>query len=219
MRLFGALHDRMSPRARQEHLQLSHAMFLKLLRTPLSGPDGDRFALRDIPLDDRLSELRFNYSFRRSVRVSQVKSLLAGYAKEVFGIGPEKITLRDDAVISGGFLNGAIDLMFRRNGKLYIADWKSNRINGREDGFTRTGLSAEMARNTYYFQYLIYIVAALKYLSLSLKHPVEQDDYERLFGGVFYFFLRGVDPARPGQGVFAERPAFDLIRKLDQMIG
>ena len=132
---------------------------------------------------------------------------------------PALLLTRTPSCFRPGWMQCLRSSLFRRNGKLYIADWKSNRINGREDGFTRTGLCAEMARNTYYFQYLIYIVGALKYLSLSLKHPVEKDDYERLFGGVFYFFMRGVDPAGPGQGVFYERPPFDLIRNLDQMIG
>ena len=121
--------------------------------------------------------------------------------------------------ISGGCLNGALDLLFRRNGKFYIADWKSNRITGKASGFDRDGVTGEMADHTYYLQYLIYTVAAVKYLELHLHHSLSEADYDRLFGGVFYFFMRGVDSVCPGQGVFYGRPPYELVRQLEQIIG
>ena len=121
--------------------------------------------------------------------------------------------------LAGGYLNGAVDLLVQRNGKLYIADWKSNRITGTSEGFGRDGLAGEIARHTYCFQYLIYTVAAMKYLGLHLAKEIIREDYEQYFGGVYYFFLRGVDRDIPGQGVFFDRPSYELIHELDQLIG
>jgi exodeoxyribonuclease V beta subunit len=42
-------------------------------------------------------------------------------------------------------------------------------------------------------------------------------DYDRHVGGVFYVFLRGVDPAAPpGHGVFHDRPSRALVEALDR---
>lgn len=76
-----------------------------------------------------------------------------------------------------------------------------------------------MAAHTYYLQYLIYTVAVMKYLALHFRHPLDETEYEEMFGGVYYFFMRGVDPAVPGQGVFSARPPYVLIRDLEQLIG
>ena len=68
-----------------------------------------------------------------------------------------------------------------------------------------TGASAWTSHGprTYLLQYLIYTVALHRYLRLRLPDY----DYERHFGGVFYLFLRGMDPASgPDCGVFP-RPA------------
>jgi len=44
-------------------------------------------------------------------------------------------------------------------------------------------------------------------------------DYERHFGGVFYLFLRGMDPTRgPECGVFHDRPAPALVAALDALM-
>jgi exodeoxyribonuclease V beta subunit len=42
-------------------------------------------------------------------------------------------------------------------------------------------------------------------------------DYERHFGGVFYLFLRGVDPARGDDfGIYRNRPTQETIAALSQ---
>jgi exodeoxyribonuclease V beta subunit len=67
-------------------------------------------------------------------------------------------------------------------------------------------------------QYLVYTVALAEYIDDRLGH-FTQEDYERLFGGVFYIFLRGVDAAVPGQGVFADRPDYADISALRAVLG
>ena len=218
MELFGVLYKGMPRSLREEYVKLTGEMIVHLLNTPLQNADGETFHLREIPRNERLSELKFNYRFHQGVHTGKLVGALSDYAEKTFGLKETEIAIRD-LNISGGFLTGALDLLFRRNGKLYIADWKSNRINGKASGFDNNGVKGEMADHTYYLQYLIYTVAVVKYLELHLHHALSETEYDRLFGGVFYFFMRGVDQTRPGQGVFTARPPYALIRDLGQLIG
>ena len=216
LQTFGILRPSLTEETRKEFIDLTLKMVEHVLNTKLDCHSAPAFSLKDIPMTERLSELKFNYAFRHSIDMEKVRLAVRQYAADTFGtehIGIRKI------VLDGGYLNGAVDLLFRRNGKLYIADWKSNRITGKADGFDRDGLAGEIARHTYYFQYLIYTVAAMKYLGLHLEKEITQEDYEQYFGGVYYFFLRGIDLNMPGRGVFFDRPSYELIHELDQLIG
>lgn len=216
LQTFGILRPSLAEETREEFIDLTLKMVEHVLNTKLDRQTAPAFSLKDIPTADRLSELKFNYAFRHSVNMEEVRRAVGQYAADTFGtdrIGIRKIAL------AGGYLNGAVDLLFRKNGKLYIADWKSNRISGKAEGFDQDGLAGEIARHTYYFQYLIYTVAAMKYLSLHLKEEITREVYEQYFGGVYYFFLRGIDRNMPGRGVFFDRPSYELIHELDQLIG
>jgi len=69
----------------------------------------------------------------------------------------------------------------------------------------------------YTVQYLIYAVALNQYLA----RRVPDYDYDRYFGGVFYLFVRGMDPGMGNQfGVYGTRPDGRLIRWLsDRLMG
>ncbi|MPN54775.1 RecBCD enzyme subunit RecB [bioreactor metagenome] len=75
-----------------------------------------------------------------------------------------------------------------------------------------------MAESFYFLQYLIYTVAAVKYLRMRLG-CFGREEYDALFGGVFYLFVRGVSPAHPGRGVFYDKPPYELIHRLEELIG
>ena len=47
----------------------------------------------------------------------------------------------------------------------------------------------------------------------------DEAEYESLFGGVFYLFVRGVSPDHPGRGVFHDKPPYELVRQLEELIG
>jgi exodeoxyribonuclease V beta subunit len=73
----------------------------------------------------------------------------------------------------------------------------------------------EMNERLYVLQSHLYAVALHQYLA----RRVPGYNYERHFGGVYYVFVRGVDPARPQFGVFRDRPSARLIDKLrDQLV-
>lgn len=71
-----------------------------------------------------------------------------------------------------------------------------------------------MNENNYHLQYLIYTVAAKKFLESRLPHF----DYAKHFGGVVYLFVRGV---RQGQttGIFSCRPELARIERLEKILG
>lgn len=52
-----------------------------------------------------------------------------------------------------------------------------------------------------------------------LSARIEDYQYQRHFGGVFYLFLRGMHPQlETGNGVFFNRPEQALVERLDQEI-
>ena len=64
-----------------------------------------------------------------------------------------------------------------------------------------------MAEHRYDLQYQLYTLALHRYL----RHRLPDYDYRRHFGGVIYLFLRGVDAAHPGNGIFTCLPEFELV--------
>ena len=64
---------------------------------------------------------------------------------------------------------------------------------------------------------MIYTLALNRYLELRAPGY----DYEKLFGGILYVFLRGVDPAKGARyGIYRDRPSWDRIEGLsDEVMG
>ena len=76
-------------------------------------------------------------------------------------------------------MNGVIDLVFRHEGRYYIADWKTNWL----PDYGLRALSDEMEAQGYYLQAALYADAVRKWLRLK-KLP------EDAFGSVLYIFVR-----------------------------
>jgi exodeoxyribonuclease V beta subunit len=98
-----------------------------------------------------------------------------------------------------GYLKGFIDLVFRHRGRYYILDWKSNML---EEGYEGESLARSMKEAGYDLQYKIYAAALVR----MLKGRMACFSYEKHFGGIYYLYVRGIDPAAPGKGVFYHRP-------------
>ena len=87
------------------------------------------------------------------------------------------------------FLKGFIDLVFRYKGRYYILDWKSNYLGPNREDYSIEKIEECMKQSGYFLQAAIYTAALKKYLALF-----EKQKFESVFGGVIYFFLRGVKP-------------------------
>ena len=181
----------------------------RTLAVPLEPAYPD-FTLSRVPPVDRLNELEFYFP------VNQLSpALLAGGFAGLAGAADSLPRLeRLGFKPAGGFVKGFIDLVLRFDGRFYIADWKSNWLGHRAEDYGPPALAREMAEHFYALQYHLYTVALHQYLALRLPGY----DYEKHFGGVFYLFIRGIDPARPELGVYRDRPPAELVRKLNGLL-
>lgn len=205
------------PAAFDAEAALVAGMMKAALEHPLEAPDGERFALRDVSMAERLSEWEFDFSSRDAAATT---ARIAEILEEEWGEDESKRPFLEaargwDRTIPKGFFTGFLDLVFRHNGYYYVVDWKSNGINRRKSGFSRPGVEREMAREGYFFQYLLYAAVLRTYLK---ETQGEGYSWERNFGGVRYYFLRGIAAGADG-AVFADRPGERLLSKLAKALG
>ena len=116
-----------------------------------------------------------------------------------------------------GYLTGSIDLAFAADGKYWVIDWKTNKIDYRSNSpelYTREAVDALMKNNHYELQLALYLVALKRMLEVRLNLP-EGTGYKAI-GGAVYCFLRGID--RNARGTYFERPKDALIECLDDFL-
>jgi exodeoxyribonuclease V beta subunit len=102
-------------------------------------------------------------------------------------------------------------MVFSHHGRYYLVDWKSNFLGPSLEDYSPRAILQAMAHHQYFIQYHIYTVALHRYLSLK----VPEYAYDPAFGGVYYLFIRGIDPrAKPGNGVFFHRPDAQTLGRL-----
>ncbi|MCQ2380058.1 MAG: UvrD-helicase domain-containing protein [Victivallaceae bacterium] len=201
---FNAGHDEIKLKVLQDHNygdlsdeEAEHVtgMLVNTLDADLGG-----FRVKDIPDTCRRSEMEFTFALKKEFDASDIQELL----------GLEKESRR----VSGGFLTGSIDLMFKQDDKFHIVDWKSNLL----ASYDAPHLEVAMRDNQYEMQLAIYMVALIKFLKLRTGRPnFNENDYDRLCGGAHYVFMRGVDQDDPQAGVYTSKPDFGLLRKLEAM--
>lgn len=88
-----------------------------------------------------------------------------------------------------GLIKGVIDLLFYQDGYYYLVDWKTNWLGPQLESYEPTALQVAMQEHAYFLQAAIYTEAIKRYLRL-----VEPRPFEECFGGIFYLFLRGMQP-------------------------
>jgi exodeoxyribonuclease V beta subunit len=167
--------------------------------------------LRDISTHERLSECEFFYPLAHLS-----PSVLAKTVGQWKTIGKDAQTrlgkLRFDPI--EGFLSGFIDLFFRFKNRFYLVDWKSNWLGNRPSDYGSEGMQRAMLKHNYYLQYHLYTLAADRFLERRLPDY----SYETHFGGVFYVFLRGIDPSDSSRAIFRDRPALKTVEGLRKLV-
>lgn len=166
----------------------------QVLDCPL--PDADGFHLRQLVATDRLNELEFHFRLggdEVAAKLARALPRLAAWAMPA---------LR-------GLMHGFIDLVFRHQGRYYLVDYKSNRL----DDYGQQAMQAEIEHHAYDLQCLIYSLA----LHLHLKARLPGYDYEQHFGGAYYLFVRGMDAG--GRGIWRMRPEAAVMAELEQIAG
>ena len=193
-----------------EHAAAVASMLNKVVTMPLVVGRKD-FTLSRVPKLERMNELEFYFPINKVAYPKLFECLATLSARGMPPTQSGKITPE----LVNGFLKGFVDLIFRLDGKFYIADWKSNWLGNSVGDYGNDTMRAEMDRHQYYLQYHLYTVALHKYLALRLPGY----DFEKHFGGVFYVFLRGLDPKHPELGIFRDRPTAETIHRLSEVLG
>ncbi len=107
--------------------------------------------------------------------------------------------------IDGAF-KGFIDLVFENNGRYYVLDYKSNFLGYQTADYFPESLQLAIEDHDYDLQYLIYLAALQRYL----RAVVPDYAYERHIGGVYYLFLRGINPDDDA-GIYFTCPSAEIV--------
>jgi exodeoxyribonuclease V beta subunit len=198
-----------------ERLAELSAWLQSTLDTPLLANDSTS-TLRRLYLDKQvLPELDFDFALG-TLQPANIRDGINRVLSncQVSGIHvPEHIELE-------GLVTGSIDLLFIHNKKIYVLDYKSNTLGKAPHFYDQTHMTQAMQDNRYDLQYLIYSVAAHRYMKQRLgsgyAFDAPQDKTGYSFGGVLYLFLRGMGLENyPRHGIWFHRPGKQEIESLD----
>jgi exodeoxyribonuclease V beta subunit len=185
--------------------ELAQRGLADVLAAPIDGDALPGISLRSIARTARLDELEFllpvaddESTLTRAALAQAFRSdpvgLPAGYGERVALLGFPPLR---------GYLKGFVDLVFVVRDRWYVVDYKTNHLGDTASDYARDRLDEVMAREHYVLQYHLYTLALCRYL--ALRQP--GFSIERDFGGVYYLFLRGMGPDRPGVGIWHDRPS------------
>jgi exodeoxyribonuclease V beta subunit len=185
----------------------------RIATQPLPGINGS-FCLADLDARARIAELDFHLPLKH-IAPHSLQALFAGHT--ITGVPDSFADSLGRLAFSPvhGFLKGFIDSVVQHEGRFYLIDWKSNLLGTDPEDYHKDRLGAVMARDYYVLQYHLYALALHAYLERRVPHYC----CEQHFGGVFYIFLRGLQPdGNPDYGVFYDRPDHDFIQKMAQTL-
>jgi exodeoxyribonuclease V beta subunit len=166
-------------------------------------------ALSAISTENRLSEIEFTFPLNR-LTPDALRNIFKESGVWSASAFPEQIGKLTFQPVRG-YMKGFMDLVFLYEGRFYLVDWKSNYLGASVEDYGTEALSEVMREDLYILQYHLYVVALHQYL----KTRIPDYDYKSHFGGVFYIFLRGVNPETgPHAGIFRDRPAKKAIEFL-----
>jgi exodeoxyribonuclease V beta subunit len=188
--------------ARKEKYELNLlALIQNVLNAEIVTKDF-KFNLSEINFDKRIHELEFDFP------VSEFDpQLLSSLADENVTVNVKKFSEME------GVMNGKIDMFFEYKGQYFVLDWKSTFLGDSLEDYNSEALSAGMNDHNYHLQYLIYSLAAKKYLESRLN----SFDYQKDFGGVFYLFVRGMREGKT-EGIFHTKPSLKTIEQMENLL-
>jgi exodeoxyribonuclease V beta subunit len=173
----------------------------RTLNAPL--PEGVRLA--DVADAARVAELEFHFTLADAAAPALLALLQAhgiAVGRRDFGSWPRL----------SGLMTGKVDLTYRVDGRVYVIDYKSNRL----PGWDAASLAQAMAASEYDLQALLYAVAVHRWLRLRLG---SREAATNAFGGVRYLFCRGLDAGDPARGVAIPLLPPELIHAVDDLLG
>ena len=179
-------------------------MLQQVVQTPIKPFSSDAkkpFFLADFQPQKCMKEMNFYFHLKKG-QTGQINHILAG-DRTVLPLLEKEIA---------GYLKGFIDLVFECDGVFYIADYKTNNLGDSLASYREDALIEAMASHNYGLQLWIYALVLHTYLQNTLPGY----SYEQHFGGVYYFFVRGM---KSGYGVYGNRPDLQRLEQLVECFG
>ncbi|WDE01412.1 exodeoxyribonuclease V subunit beta [Thalassomonas actiniarum] len=208
---------------------LKQVLMAPLVQNDGAGQSQTSCCLADIPAVQTLRESEFYFPMSRA-NVASVAQLLTRHRQQsdrmLYQEAPDggaggKSDKRPPAKTVSlpayqqlkGMMHGFIDLIFEHQGKYYLCDYKSSHLGNSFNAYQPGNLLANIQSNYYDLQYLIYALALHRHLAYAL----EDYDPGQHFGGIYYFYLRGMthDPDHAGCGVYYRRICVEELTCLD----
>lgn len=172
----------------------------RTLQIPLPGMD---ISLSELDQDRMVPEMEFFLDAPASLDIGRIMGILSVSASDQ---ARALIEQADIALDKKGILNGIIDLVFGHDGKYYIVDWKTNWLGASDADYAPDRVRLAMGHAGYILQSYLYAAALLQMLRQRGM------DYGS-FGGVYYFFLRGLKRGMRN-GIWFDAPPQDCLENL-----
>lgn len=183
-------------------------MIDSVITTPLD-PAIHGLTLSAISKENRLSELEFYFPLNR-LTPDTLQNIFKASGISSPSAFCERIERLNFQPVKG-FMKGFMDVVFLYDRRFFLIDWKSNFLGASIEDYGTEALAEVMREELYLLQYHLYVVALHQYL----KTRVSGYDYKTHFGGVFYIFLKGVNPETGTHaGIYRERPTKKTVEFL-----
>jgi exodeoxyribonuclease V beta subunit len=174
-----------------DHIESCRAELARMawhgLHTPLAVVGGP---LWQIPASDRLHELEFHFP-EQANRASERPD------EGLWGRTRSRFSEKEPRPLFEGFLTGFIDLVFRKQGRFFLLDWKTNVL----PGYSPREVAQSMMECDYTRQFRLYVQALACWLGQGRGFDPMRD-----FGGIYYLYVRGLNGRDENAGVFFHRP-------------
>ncbi|MCW9096734.1 MAG: hypothetical protein OQJ93_05035, partial [Ignavibacteriaceae bacterium] len=166
--------------------------------------------LSSVQCRNRINEMEFYFPLK-PLSPNRLRKIFADYGGiEFVDDFPDRLGKLSFS-LTKGFMKGYIDMVFQNQDRFWLVDWKSNYLGSSVEDYGKNILNNMMSRDFYILQYHLYVIALHQYLQLRIP----KFSYERHFGGVFYIFIRGVDPEKgPEFGIYKDIPDKTLVDEL-----
>jgi exodeoxyribonuclease V beta subunit len=166
--------------------------------------------LSSVQCHNRINEIEFYFPLK-PVSPNRLRKIFSDYGGiDLVDDFPDRLGKLSFS-LTKGFMKGYIDMVFYDQDRFWLVDWKSNYLGSRVEDYGKNVLNNVMSRDFYILQYHLYVIALHQYLQLRIP----EFSYKRHFGGVFYIFIKGVDPDKgPEFGIYKDIPDKTLVDAL-----
>ena len=181
------LHESLDIDAHPDWVEMTAEFVWNTLNANLNVVEGkwkkpETFSLNEIAGDSRRSEMLF-FMDLKSVHEREVMNL---------------------------YCKGFMDLLFVRNGRYCVLDWKSDYI----ETYDESAMKNQMLLRRYNVQQVLYSYVLIRWLKSFYPEMSETEIFEKYFGGIYYVFFRG---CRAGESSGIVTSTFESFEELERL--